>query len=157
RRLRERVSAERQRLGLESGATLPGFGPGVGIRWWRLAAMVTLGLSAGVKWSGLYFAAGFLVLSGRWDASQRSAAGIARWVLGTAGRAAAPAFLLSLVTLPAAYLAAWTSWFVSQSSYMRTWAQRHPDEGVTWLPDTLRSFVEYHRVMWDFHTNLTEA
>src|SRR5690606_24527029 len=92
RRLRVGVSAERQRLGLESGATLPGFGPGVGIRWWRLAAMVTLGLSAGVKWSGLYFAAGFLVLSVLWDAYERRAAGIARWVLGTAGRAAAPAF-----------------------------------------------------------------
>ncbi len=26
---------------------------------------------------------------------------------------------------------------------------------MTWLPDTLRSWVEYHAQMWDFHTHLT--
>src|SRR5690606_3466684 len=37
-------------------------GPRVGIRWWRLAAIVSFGLAAGVKWSGAIFAAAFLVL-----------------------------------------------------------------------------------------------
>ncbi|MCL1801690.1 MAG: phospholipid carrier-dependent glycosyltransferase, partial [Promicromonosporaceae bacterium] len=38
-----------------------------GWRWWRLAAGVLLGLACGVKWSGIYFLAGFGVLTVLWD------------------------------------------------------------------------------------------
>ncbi|TNM59263.1 phospholipid carrier-dependent glycosyltransferase, partial [Streptomyces sp. NP160] len=40
-------------------------------RPWRLAAVVALALSCGVKWSGLYFTAAFLVMSVLWDVAAR--------------------------------------------------------------------------------------
>ena len=39
------------------------YGPWLGIRWWRLAAGVTLGLCIGTKWSGLCFRAAFGLVS----------------------------------------------------------------------------------------------
>lgn len=39
------------------------YGPWLGIRWWRVAAGVALGLCAGSKWSGLFFIAGFGLLT----------------------------------------------------------------------------------------------
>jgi len=53
------------------------------------------------------------------------------------------------------YLASWWSWFVNQGAYLRQWAAEHPGEGVTWLPDPLRSLLHYHQQMWDFHTGLS--
>jgi hypothetical protein len=34
----------------------------MGVRWWRIAGAVCLGLTAGTKWSGLYFAVVFGVM-----------------------------------------------------------------------------------------------
>ena len=45
--------------GADGAALADGLGPGLGVRWWRLAGAVCLGLCAGVKWSGLFFLAAF--------------------------------------------------------------------------------------------------
>jgi len=155
--LAKRAKRARERLGLGPDDPIPGLGPGGGIRWWRLAAIVTLGLATGVKWSGLYAALAFLVLSVVWDLVDRHAVGVRLFVLGSIVRSMLPAVMATVILLPAAYVGSWTSWFVSDSSYMRHWAEIHPDEGVTWLPDSLRSFVEYHHDMWNFHTGLTST
>lgn len=159
RRLFARAEAERERHGpsLAAGARIPGMGPGIGIRWWRHAAVVSLALATGVKWSGLYFAAAFLLLSALWDALDRREAGYAKWLSGAFSRAMVPAGVASVITLPVVYTATWVTWFASGSSYRRDWAENHPDEGLQWLPSAWTSWIEYHVHMLDFHRNLTEA
>jgi dolichyl-phosphate-mannose-protein mannosyltransferase len=152
-KVRAQAQRHRVRLGVAPDEALPGFGPRVGVRWWRLAAIVTLGLSTGVKWSGVYFAAAFLIWSVVWDLVDRRAAGYQQWHVGALTRAV-PAAALAIVTIPAVYLATWLPWFVEPMSYRRQWAQLHPEEGVTWLPDALRSLVEYHVQMLTFHRGL---
>ncbi|MFV0287396.1 MAG: dolichyl-phosphate-mannose--protein mannosyltransferase [Demequina sp.] len=156
-RTRERLMAaaalDRAGLGGDPPPRLPGEGPNLGFRWWRLAAIVTLSLGVTVKWNGLYFMAAFLVLSVVFDWYDRRAAGYAQWFLGGFVRAI-PAFLTTVVVLPLVYLASWIPWFTSENSWGRRWAEQNPGEGVTWLPESLRSLVHYHRQMWDFHKGL---
>ena len=152
-RLLAAADAARVTEGWGPGVLLPGLGPRTGIRWWRLAAIVALSLSVCVKWSGLWFMAAFLVLSVVWDAADRRAAGVERWIAGTAARAV-PAFVATITILPAVYVASWLPWFRSEESYGRHWAEDHPGEGITWLPDSLRSLVHYHEQMWSFHRGL---
>jgi len=112
--------------------TVGGFGPRVGIRWWRLLALVTLGLATGVKWSGLYFAAGFMVLFVLLDAGDRKAAGYRHWLSAAALRSAVPGLFATLVIVPAVYIAQWANW----------------------LPAPLRSLWSYHVSMYNFHKDL---
>ena len=129
-------------------------GPTIALSWWRVGAAVLLGLATGVKWSGAYFFAVFCVISVCWDAWQRHKVGYSSWfsVGLLRGGFLAALYMIPLWTL--AYVAGWANWFIHPDSYMRHWAESHPGEGVTWLPSALRSFVEYHRQMWDFHTHL---
>jgi dolichyl-phosphate-mannose--protein O-mannosyl transferase len=57
-------------------------GPWAGLRPWRIAAGVCLGLAIGTKWSGLYFLAAFGILTVLWDAAARRAVGVRRWYAG---------------------------------------------------------------------------
>lgn len=156
-RLDRLAAADRRGRGLaDDGATgaLPGFGPRTGIRWWRLAAIAAFALAASTKWSGLYFAAAFLLLSVLWDALDRRSLGYERWAIGALARAV-PAGVATVVITLAIYVGTWANWFVTRGSYGRSWAQEHPGEGAAWLPDALASFVHYHQQMWTFHTGLT--
>jgi dolichyl-phosphate-mannose--protein O-mannosyl transferase len=68
---------------------------------------------------------------------------------------AGPAALMTLLVLPAVYVATWWSWFTADAAWGRDWAENHPGEGVTWLPNALNSLVNYHVDMWQFHSTLT--
>lgn len=129
-------------------------GPRLAFSWWRFAAAILLGLATGVKWSGIYFFAVFCVLSVVWDAWERRRVGYARWLHTGLLRDTPLTALYMLPLLALTYVASWTGWFLHSDSYMHDWAANHPGEGVTWLPDTLRSFVQYHIQMWKFHTTL---
>ena len=59
------------------------YGPRLGVRWWRLATGVLLGLGIAVKWSGIYWVAAFAVLSVIWDLTARRRAGVAQPWKGT--------------------------------------------------------------------------
>ncbi|WP_084039306.1 dolichyl-phosphate-mannose--protein mannosyltransferase [Demequina sp. NBRC 110053] len=142
----------RRRL-LSADAVVTGLGPRTGVRWWRLAAIVSFGLATGVKWSGLWFAAAFLLLSVIWDWADRREAGAERWFAGGLVRGVA-AFVATLVLLPLTYLATWIPWFRSPDGYGRDWAAEHPGEGVTWLPDGLNSLLHYHQTAYEFHRTL---
>ncbi|WP_225755338.1 dolichyl-phosphate-mannose--protein mannosyltransferase [Actinotalea sp. Marseille-Q4924] len=131
------------------------WGPSLGPRPWRLLAGVLLGLAVGTKWSALTFVAVLGLLTVGWDAAARHAAGARRPVLGALARDAAPALVSTVGVGAVAYLASWTSWFRSPGAYGRQWAAAHPGEGVTWLPEAMRSLVKYHQDMWGFHTTLT--
>jgi dolichyl-phosphate-mannose--protein O-mannosyl transferase len=135
--------------------TRPRLGPWLGPRPWRLTGITCLALCTGVKWSGLYFTAAFLLASVCWDAAARRAAGIRHWLPGAAALDGLQAFLSMIVILPSVYLAGWTGWLLSTTGYARRWGTDHPaDPGWGWVPDALRSLWHYHSEMWHFHVNL---
>jgi dolichyl-phosphate-mannose-protein mannosyltransferase len=144
RRLALRMLAE------ERGNTLLWTLRGLG---WRLAAAVCLGLCAGTKWSGLYFALVFGIMLILWDAGARRAVGQPHWFAGSMLWGAVTGVAMGIVA-GVTYLASWTGWFLSSDGYGRKWAQENPGEGITWLPSALRSLVHYHQQMWEFNINL---
>lgn len=137
-----------------AGKAALGAGPRLFFSWWRLAAAILLGLSCSVKWSGIYFFAAFAVISVLWDACNRHEFGFRGWFASAILRDGLPAALYMIPTVFLTYLATWTGWFIHPDSYMHQWASAHPGQGIAWLPEGLRSFVEYHRQMWIFHTGL---
>ncbi len=147
-RVRERLAA---RLDDTVGSR---FGPGLGLRPWRLLAGACLGAACATKWSGLYFVAVFGVMVLLWDMGARRTAGVRRPWLGALVRDAAPAFVSVVLVAAAVYLASWTGWFLGgDRAYLRYWAVDHPG-GPSWLPDAMRSLLHYHHEAFDFHKNL---
>jgi dolichyl-phosphate-mannose-protein mannosyltransferase len=96
------------------------------------------------------------VLSVPWDRGARRSAGSRRPTLTAAVRDL-PSAVTSLAVAPvAAYLLAWSGWFLGENSYGRHWADTHR-EYWSWLPGPLRSLIHYHWEMWHFHSQLTTA
>lgn len=136
-----------------------GYSPRVGIRWWLVLAGILTGLSCGVKWSGIYAVAVFGIAAFVWDASARRRLGVKRWQLSSVLHGGIPAFFALVPTAFLAYLAAWTSWFVSDKSWGRHLVAQYRENGKavidTFLPDALDSWWMYHLKMWKFHNHLT--
>ena len=109
-------------------------GPWLGWRPWRWVAGVMLGLSAGVKWSGLYFIVAFGLLTVLWDLGARRAAGVRGWTVGTAAKDAPFAFVQIVVTAVATYIATWTGWVLSKGGSFRSWADTNPTTGTRGCP-----------------------
>ncbi|MER5757071.1 phospholipid carrier-dependent glycosyltransferase [Streptomyces sp. NPDC002088] len=126
---------------------------GTGVRPWRLAAGLFLGLAASTKWNGLYFLAFFVILTLLWDVGARRVAGayrpyraVLRKDLGWS--------LLSLVPVAVVtYLTSWTGWFLSDNGYGRHWAD---GRGGTWswIPAPLRSLWHYEYGVYRFNVGL---
>ncbi|MCC9179048.1 phospholipid carrier-dependent glycosyltransferase [Arthrobacter sp. zg-Y750] len=129
-------------------------GPWLLWRPWRLVAGVCLGLAVGTKWSALAFVAVFGLMTVLWDVNARRLAGITRWK-GALLRDGVPAFLTVIPAALLTYLAAWTGWFQSDDAYNRQWAAENPGDGLSWLPQSLRSLAEYHRSAYAFHNGLS--
>lgn len=131
------------------------FGPGLGLRPWRLAAGVCLGLATATKWNGLYFVAAFGLLSLLWDMGARRTAGARQPWVGALVRDAVPAFGALVVVSAGVYLASWTGWLLAgDRGYLRYWARDNPAYGPSFLPDALRSLLKYHQDAFAFHTTL---
>ena len=145
---RQPATAEPGRAGAERPA------PGLGIRWWLVAAGVLCGLAIGVKWSGAYVLAVLGVLTVAWSMSARRVVG-GPWLRTTLRRDVVPSFLALVPVAALAYLATWAAWFANPDSYLRQWAATSPEAGRSWLPDALDSLVEFHLMVWDFHTGLS--
>lgn len=145
--------AERAARVLDSGGRLA-WGPGLGVRWWRVLATVLLGLACGTKWSAIYFVTVFGVMTVWWDVTARRRAGVQHWLVSGLGRDGVPAFLTMVPGTLLVYVASWSSWFAGTGGWDRTWAADHPGEGVPWLPPALRSLWKYHTDMWHFHNTL---
>jgi dolichyl-phosphate-mannose-protein mannosyltransferase len=157
RRLRARAAAE-------SAGTPTGEGPAdhswrsltwwMGVRWWRIAGAVCLGLCIGTKWSGLYFAVVFALMTMFWDAGARRAVGLKHWFTGSLLWGALSGLGMAVIAF-GVYLASWTGWFRSDNGYDRLWAADHPSRHFGWIPDGLRSLWYYHSQMFEFHVGLT--
>lgn len=128
------------------------WGPRLGLRPWRWAAAATLGLAVGVKWSGLWFAAFFLLMSVVWDVSARRMIGVQWPWRATLLREAIPAAAISAVIMVVVYTASWSGWFASSTGYARDWAA---DQPTSIIPEALRSWWHYHSDAWNFHVGLT--
>ena len=126
---------------------------GTGVRPWRLAAGLFLGLAASTKWNGLYVLAFFTVLTVLWDVGARRVAG-ARHPYRAVLRKDAGWSVLSLVPVAVAtYLATWSGWFLSDNGYGRHWAD---GRGGTWswIPAPLRSLWHYEYLVYQFNVGL---
>jgi dolichyl-phosphate-mannose-protein mannosyltransferase len=141
----------------EAGRLGGSFGPGGGVRWWRLLAGVFLGLACATKWSGLVYLAAFGLLTVAWDWGARRSAGVPRPLAAVLARDAAPAFVSLVGVALVVYLASWTGWFLSDAehAWARDWAAEHPG-GPGWVPEALRSLWTYHSQMWSFHRGLDD-
>ena len=157
---RRRLAA---RLGRQAAASATGrpsalqltSGPWLGIRWWRLAAGVCLGLAVGTKWSALFFLAGFGLLTVFWDLSARRIAGVHAWISGGILKDGVPAFLSIVPVAAVVYGATWTGWFRSTDAYFRKWAETAPSAEWGWLPNAVRSLAHYHLEAYKFHQGLS--
>ncbi|MBP1234718.1 dolichyl-phosphate-mannose--protein O-mannosyl transferase [Arthrobacter sp. PvP102] len=130
-------------------------GPWLGIRWWRIAAGICLGLAVGTKWSALFFMAGFGLLTVFWDLSARRIAGIRGWISGGIIKDGIPAFLSIVPVAALVYVSTWAGWFQSKDAYFRHWADTNPSAQWGWVPGPLRSLAHYHLEAYKFHQGLS--
>ncbi|MFJ2028762.1 dolichyl-phosphate-mannose--protein mannosyltransferase [Streptosporangium sp. NPDC087985] len=129
-------------------------GPWLGLRPWRLAAGGCLGAACAVKWSGVFFLVAFAVMSLIWDAGARRAIGLRRPYRRTAEKDL-PTALLAMGLLPAlTYTLSWTGWFATATGWGRNWAQATSQGPVFFVFDSIRSWLNYHFQVLDFHTGL---
>jgi dolichyl-phosphate-mannose--protein O-mannosyl transferase len=132
------------------------YGPRLGVRWWRFATGVLLGLGCAVKWSGLYWLLAFTVLTVVWDVTARRAAGVRRPWVGTLVRDVGPAVWAVGLVPVLAYLASWWAWFGSETAIDRHAVGMAVGTGGPWsfLPDALRSLWYYSGHVLAFHEGL---
>ena len=129
------------------------WGPGMGLRLWRVAAGVCAG--AAVKWTSLFFIAAMGLLTVFWDMNARRIVGLPKWGLIALVRDGIPAFVQMIGVGLLVYLSTWAGWFQSSNAYFRHWAQENPGKGLLWLPEDLRSLWEYHASAFKFHSGLS--
>lgn len=130
----------------------------LGLRPWRLAAGVMLGLAFATKWNGLYIMAAFAIMAVLWDVGARRTAGAVRPYLAVLKRDIVPAFFSTVPVAVVTYVASWTGWIVTDKGYFRNWAATSGKGGDwTWLPDWLRSLWHYENEVYSFHVNLTSG
>lgn len=120
----------------------------LGVTWfrpWLLTAGLIFGAAAGIKWSGLYPLACFLIFIAVRDLIQRRASGT-RWPRSLI-QSAAQAGVTALIALPAAalaYLATWIGWIITPGGWGR-------DPGAPWFV----SLAKYHSEMLGWHSTLS--
>ncbi|MBD8506146.1 phospholipid carrier-dependent glycosyltransferase [Hoyosella sp. G463] len=134
-------------------------GPRMGVRWWRFAAGVLLGLAVATKWSGLYFIAFFGVMSVALDLAARYRYRVRRPLRGTLARDMAPALWALLVVPAGVYLGSYWAWFASETGVDRHAVGRDVGTGGAWsfLPDAVRSLWHNHANILEFHAGLTNS
>ncbi|RFU22776.1 dolichyl-phosphate-mannose--protein mannosyltransferase [Geodermatophilus marinus] len=149
------VDRDRVRARVRAAAEVGAGGFRLGPRGWRIAAGVLFGCACAVKWSGVWFLAGFAVLSLFWDRAAWREAGVPR-PTAVAARRGLPGALWALAVVPVlAYLAGFTGWFLGETSQGRHWAQRNPETAFPWIPDALRSLWHQHAEWLRFHSGLS--
>src|SRR5689334_16520976 len=118
-----------------------GLGPRLGIRRWRVAAGIFLGLAVATKWNAAWYIIGFGALVTAWDIGARRTAGLKSFVRG--GLREALWLPVTFVVIPLAlYIASWSGWLATSTGWDRDYAATR---GVhTPVISALYSLFEYH-------------
>jgi dolichyl-phosphate-mannose--protein O-mannosyl transferase len=126
-------------------------GPRLGIRRWRLAAGIFLGLAVATKWNAAWYIIGLGALTIAWDIGARRTAGLRSFVRG--GLRETRWLPVTFVVIPlAVYIATWSGWFATKTGYFRDYAATH---GVhTPVISALYSLFEYHKQAVSFGVGL---
>jgi dolichyl-phosphate-mannose--protein O-mannosyl transferase len=135
-------------------------GPALAWRPWLIAAGVAFGLQTGVKWSGLYFLAGFAIYVLVVDALARRRAGVDAWPLVTIVRQGPLAFVSLIPAALAAYLATYTGWFLTSGGWNRNWIAEGGERWtglLAWVPDAIQNLWHWHSDIYGFHTALDSS
>ncbi|MGW7299170.1 dolichyl-phosphate-mannose--protein mannosyltransferase [Streptomyces sp. NPDC054829] len=133
----------------------------LGLRPWRWAAGLMLGLAIGTKWNGLYFLVAFGLLTVLWDVGTRKVAGAGRPYAAVVRHDLGLAFLATVPVAIVTYLASWTGWIMSATDgsggYYRNWAANDgKNSDWSWLfPDWWRSLWHYETQVYEFHVGLS--
>src|SRR5690242_10986004 len=116
-------------------------GPRLGIRRWRVAAGIFLGLAVATKWNAGWYIIGFGALTIAWDIGARRTAGLRSFVRGALRDAIW--LPLTFVMIPLGlYIASWSGWFATSTGWDRDYAAT---QGVhTPVISALYSLYEYH-------------
>jgi dolichyl-phosphate-mannose-protein mannosyltransferase len=128
-------------------------GPELGVRKWRIASGILIGLACGTKQDAVWYIPAFIGLAIAWDAGARRAAGLrAPWrgALARDGKW----LPLTLGALPLlTYVLTWTNWLVTNTGYYRDSAQL----GGLNIPviSPLYSLYMYHARMLYFGVHLS--
>ncbi|MFG2943722.1 dolichyl-phosphate-mannose--protein mannosyltransferase [Streptomyces adustus] len=133
----------------------------LGLRPWRWAAGLLLGLAIGTKWNGLYIMAAFCVMTLLWDVGSRKVAGARNAYTTVLKRDTGLAFLATVPVAIATYIVSWTGWILSaddgSGGYYRNWAVTD-GKGSSWswlFPDWWRSLWHYEHEVYNFHVHLS--
>lgn len=129
------------------------YGPWLGLRPWRIAAGILLGIAVSIKLSALAFVAAFGLLTVWWDATARRSAGVRRWLPGAVVADGLWAFVCIVGVGALTYVTTWAGWLASEGGYYRNWAA----DQATLLPDWFASLIHYHVQSTTFHTGLESA
>ena len=128
-------------------------GPRLGIRRWRVAAGICVGLAIAVKWDAIWYLLGLAILGTLWDVGARRAAGLPSFIRGTFTRDVIWLPLTYLVIPLVVYVASWSDWLFTSTGYDRQYAAQH---GVR-IPviSALYSLFEYHKEAIQFGLGLS--
>jgi dolichyl-phosphate-mannose-protein mannosyltransferase len=127
-------------------------GPPLGIRKWRVAAGVLIGLACATKQYGFWYILAFAGLCVAWDIGARRTVGLRACVRGALVRDG-KWLPLTLGVIPlVTYVATWSGWLSTSTGYDRDYAQLN---GVN-IPiiSPLYSLFEYHKEMLQFGVGL---
>jgi dolichyl-phosphate-mannose-protein mannosyltransferase len=152
-RFRERLALVAAELHTSSEVAPP-LGVSGGLRPWRLAAGVLLGMACAVKWSGLYFVAVFGIMTVLWDWWARRTVAQRDWLLGGLVKDALPAFFAMVGAALVTYVASFAGWFASGTGYNRHLAAEQGQATGSGVLDSLLSLWLYHVQAYSFHVGL---
>ena len=120
-------------------------GPSLGIRKWRVAAGVLIGLACASKQYAFWYILAFAGLCIAWDIGARRTVGLRAYVRGALVRDG-KWLPITLGVIPlVTYVVTWAGWFATSTGYDRNYAQLN---GVN-IPiiGPLYSLFEYHKEM----------
>ncbi|MHB2022810.1 MAG: dolichyl-phosphate-mannose--protein mannosyltransferase [Mycobacteriales bacterium] len=129
----------------------------LGLRPWRLAAGICLGIACASKWNGILFIPPFILLSYLWDSGARRVAGAATPYRRSLRLDALPTLVSYLLVPAVVYVASWTGWFLGNAH--TAWDHDlyvHP--GQSWLAHAIavaHGWFTYQLQIWHFHATLT--
>jgi dolichyl-phosphate-mannose--protein O-mannosyl transferase len=128
-------------------------GPRLGIRKWRVAAGVLVGLAGASKQDAVWYIFAFVGLCIAWDMGARRTVGLRSYVRGALVRDGKWLPLTFGVIPLVTYIATWSGWFATSTGYDRNYAQLN---GVN-IPiiSPLYSLLEYHKEMYQFMSTLS--